>query len=102
MFGSGQIAGQRPRPKSLPRYISWYINGYGRPRTSLDLISKMRPGHGQIAGAGGGLLATTEQMATRHVPRGPISIHALCRLRPPRVRETVVVNTVSHQVLRSP
>jgi hypothetical protein len=47
MFGSGQIAGQRPRPKSLPIYISWYINGYGRPWTSSDVNLRIRLLHGQ-------------------------------------------------------
>ena len=61
-------AGQSPRPKSLPIYISWYINGYGRPWTSLDVNPRIRPVHGQIAGTGGGLLATTDHMAGRHVP----------------------------------
>jgi hypothetical protein len=61
MFGSGQIAGQRPLPKSLPIYISWYINGYGRPWTSSDVNPKIRPVHGQIPGTGGVLLATTDQ-----------------------------------------
>jgi hypothetical protein len=36
MFGSRQITSQRPLPKILPIYISWYINDYGRPRTSSD------------------------------------------------------------------
>jgi hypothetical protein len=62
MFGGGQIAGQMPRPKSLPIYISWYINGYGRPWTSSDVNPKIRPLHGQIAGTGGVLLATTDHM----------------------------------------
>jgi hypothetical protein len=68
MFGSGQIAGQRPRPKSLPIYISWYINGYGRPWTSSDVNPKIRPVHGQIPCTGGVLLATTDQMVNRHIP----------------------------------
>jgi hypothetical protein len=36
MFGSRQTTSQRPLPKILPIYISWYINDYGRPRTSSD------------------------------------------------------------------
>jgi hypothetical protein len=37
MFGSRQTAGQTPPPKSVPIYISWYINDYGRPWTPLDV-----------------------------------------------------------------
>jgi hypothetical protein len=36
MFGSRRTTSQRPLPKILPIYISWYINDYGRPRTSSD------------------------------------------------------------------
>jgi hypothetical protein len=36
MFGSRRTTSQRPLPKILPIYISWYINDYGRPRTSPD------------------------------------------------------------------
>ena len=36
MFVSRQTTSQRPLPKILPIYISWYINDYGRPRTSSD------------------------------------------------------------------
>ena len=68
MFGGRYTAGQSPRPKSFPTYISWYINDYGRPWTSLDVNPRIRPVHGQIAGTGGGLLATTDHMAGRHVP----------------------------------
>jgi hypothetical protein len=68
MFGSGQIAGQRPRPKSLLIYISWYSNGYGHPGTSSDVNPKIRPVHGQVPSTGGVLLATTEQMTISHVP----------------------------------
>jgi hypothetical protein len=49
-------------------YISWYINGYGRPWTSLDVNPKMRHVHGHCAGSGGVLLATTDQMVSSHVP----------------------------------
>ena len=63
MFGNRQTTGQSPRPKSLPIYISWYINGYGRPWTPLDVNPKMRHVHGQFAGSGGVLLPTTEQKA---------------------------------------
>ena len=42
----GQITGQRPQPKSLPIYISWYINSDGRPWTSSDVNPKIRPVHG--------------------------------------------------------
>jgi hypothetical protein len=65
MFASGQIAGQMLRPKSLPIYISWYINGYGRPWTSSDVNPKIRPVHGQISGTSGVLLATTDQKANK-------------------------------------
>jgi hypothetical protein len=41
--GSRQTAGQRPRPKSLPIYISWYINGYGGPWTSSDVNPRIAP-----------------------------------------------------------
>ena len=36
MFGSRRTTSQRPLPKILSIYISWYINDYGRPRTSSD------------------------------------------------------------------
>ena len=36
MFDSRQNAAWGPQPKSLPIYISWYINGYGRPWTSVE------------------------------------------------------------------
>jgi hypothetical protein len=49
-------------------YISWYINGYGRPWTPLDVNSKIGHVHGQIAGSEGVLLQTTDQMVTAHVP----------------------------------
>lgn len=67
---------QSPQPKILRVYISWYINEYGRPWTSLDVNPRIRPVHGQIAGTGGVMLPTTEQMATSHVPR-PISMHVV-------------------------
>jgi hypothetical protein len=58
---SRQTAGQGPRPKSLPIYISWYINGYGRPWTSSDVNPRISPVHGRIAGSCGLLPVTTEQ-----------------------------------------
>jgi hypothetical protein len=58
MFGSRQTADQSPRPKSLPIYISWYINDYGQPWTSSDVNPRMRPVHGRFAGTYGLLLAT--------------------------------------------
>jgi hypothetical protein len=64
MLGGRHTAGQSPWPKSLPIYISWYINDYGRPWTSSDVNPMIRPVHGQIAGTGGVLLATTEQKAS--------------------------------------
>jgi hypothetical protein len=48
-------------PPSLPAYISWYINGYGRPWTSSDVNPRISSVHGPIAGHGGALPATTEQ-----------------------------------------
>ena len=39
-------------------YINWYINGYGRSRTSLDMIPEMRHDPGQPAGSCGVLPAT--------------------------------------------
>jgi hypothetical protein len=62
MFDSKQTAGQSPRQKSRPIYISKYINDYGRPWTPVDVNLKIRSDHGQIAGTGGELLATTDQM----------------------------------------
>jgi hypothetical protein len=56
MFGSPQTARQSPRPENVLIYISSYINGYGRPRTPLDVNPKMRHVHGQFAGSGGVLL----------------------------------------------
>ena len=70
MFGNRQTTGQSPRPKSLPIYISWYINGYGRPWTPLDVNPKMGPVHGQFAGSEGVLHPTTEQKAS--APSCPI------------------------------
>jgi hypothetical protein len=67
MFGGRHTAGQSPRPKSLPIYISWYINDYGRPWTSSDPNPTMRPDHGQIAGSCGVLPVTTDQMTDRYV-----------------------------------
>jgi hypothetical protein len=68
MFGSRQTVRQRPRPKSLQIYISWYINDYGRPWTSSDPNPKMRHVPGQIAGSGGVLPVTTEQKASSPSP----------------------------------
>ena len=48
MYGGRQTAGPSPRPKSLPIYINWYINGYGLPRTSSDPNSKTRPDHRRV------------------------------------------------------
>jgi hypothetical protein len=56
------------RPKYLLAYINWYINGYGRPWTSVDLNPKMKLDFGQPAGSGEPLHATTDQMVTAHVP----------------------------------
>jgi hypothetical protein len=63
MLGVLHTTDQSPRPKSLLVYISWYINGYGRPWTSSDPNPRMRPNRGQFAGSGGVLPATTEQKA---------------------------------------
>jgi hypothetical protein len=63
MFGGRNTAGPSPRPESLLTYISWYINGYGRSWTPLDVNPKMRPVYGQFAGSEGVLLAATEQKA---------------------------------------
>ncbi len=54
--------------KDLLAYISCYINGYGRPRTSSDLDPRIRPDLGQIAGSRGTVRVTTDQMANGHVP----------------------------------
>lgn len=56
MFGGRNTAGPSPRPESLLTYISWYINGYGRSWTPLDVNPKMRPVYGQFAGSEGGCL----------------------------------------------
>ena len=45
MLDCRQSAGPSPRSKSLPVYISWYINDYGPPWTSSDPNPKMRPDH---------------------------------------------------------
>jgi hypothetical protein len=68
MFSSRQTGDSSPRPKILPTYISWYINDHGQPWTSLDANPRLRLVHGQIAGSYGVLLATTDQMASSHVP----------------------------------
>jgi hypothetical protein len=44
MFDSKQTAGQSPRQKSRPIYISWYINDYGRPWTPVDVNLRSRNG----------------------------------------------------------
>jgi hypothetical protein len=54
-----------PPPNSLSIYISWYINDYGRPRTSSDVNPMIRHVHGRIVGIGGVLLVTTDQMASQ-------------------------------------
>src|SRR5690349_13912566 len=66
--GSRQTAGQSPDRRADLIYISWYINGYGRPRTLLDVNSNVRYIHGQFAGSAGALLPTTNQMANSRVP----------------------------------
>jgi hypothetical protein len=48
MLGSRHTPGRSPRPKMLLIYISWYINGYGLPRTSSDPNSKIRPDYGRV------------------------------------------------------
>jgi hypothetical protein len=63
-----QQADRRSDPASVPIYISWYINDYGRPWTPLDVNPRIRHVHGQIAGTGGVLLMTTEQKAFVTVP----------------------------------
>jgi hypothetical protein len=63
MFGGRRTTGHSLQPESLLTYISWYINGYGRPWTPLDMNPKMRPIYGQFAGSEGVLLPTTEQKA---------------------------------------
>jgi hypothetical protein len=72
MFGSRQTAGQTPPPKSVPIYISWYINDYGRPWTPLDVNPRIRHVHGQIAGTGGVLLMTTDQKVSYSSPSGAL------------------------------
>lgn len=50
-------------------YINWYINSYGRPRTSSDLNLKMRFDlDNQQVVAGEAACATTDHMANIHVP----------------------------------
>ena len=41
---------RRAAPVSSLIYISWYINGYGRPWAPVDVNPKMRHVHGQFAG----------------------------------------------------
>ena len=69
MFVSRQTAGQRPRPKSLLIYISWYINGYGRPWTSSDVNPRISPVHGQIAGFYGGCMRLRIKWPAATFPR---------------------------------
>ena len=64
VFGAVHPAGQSPPTRRALAYIHWYINGYGRPRTSTDPNPTMRPDHGQIAGSCGVLPMTTEQRLT--------------------------------------
>jgi len=61
-------AGQSPRTRNTLAYIHWYINDYGRPRTSTDPNPTMRPDHGQSAGSCGVLPMTTEQKAFVVIP----------------------------------
>jgi hypothetical protein len=63
MFGSRQAASRRPRPKKHPYLHQLVHHGYGRPWIPLDVNPKMRHVHGQFAGSGGVLLATTDLMA---------------------------------------
>lgn len=79
MFGSRQTAGQSTRPKTLPIYISSYINDYGQPWTSSDPNPKMRFVYGRIAGSCRMLLATTDQMASSHVPSARSVSTSWCR-----------------------
>ncbi len=53
-----QVLDKRIRGPSEPAneepagfYISYYINGYGQPRTSSDLDPTIRPSPGQPAGS---------------------------------------------------
>jgi hypothetical protein len=89
MFGSRQTAGQTPPPKSVPIYISWYINDYGRPWTPLDVNPRIRHVHGQIAGTGGVLLMTTDQKVSYSSPSGALvtalSVPTMPRRVPNRV-----------------
>jgi hypothetical protein len=64
VLGERTNNGQSSRPKCTLAYINCYINGCGRPWTSLDLNPEMRPGPGQPAGSGGVLPATTDHMAS--------------------------------------
>jgi hypothetical protein len=68
VLGTHTRAGQSPQTTSSRVYINWYINGYGRPWTSVDPNLTMRPDHGQIADSCGVLLVTTEQMAFVAIP----------------------------------
>ncbi|MGH3780817.1 MAG: hypothetical protein ACRDRO_09380, partial [Pseudonocardiaceae bacterium] len=67
LLTENQVLDERILGPSVPAnetrriYISYYINGYGQPRTSSDLDRRIRPGHGQPAGSGGVLPATTDQ-----------------------------------------
>jgi hypothetical protein len=63
MFRNKQTADGSPPPKIVLVYISWYINGCGRPCTSSDVNLRISHVHGQIVGPGGVLPVTTEQKA---------------------------------------
>jgi hypothetical protein len=67
MLGCRQAPRSEPATQIFPIYISWYINDYGRPRTSLDVISKIMHVHRQIAGPHRVLLPTTDQKSTREM-----------------------------------
>ena len=63
MIGADRPPARASDRRASPIYINWYINGYGRPWTPVDVNPKMRHVHGQIAGSEGVLLPTTEQKA---------------------------------------
>jgi hypothetical protein len=63
---------ERANSESLA-YINWYINGSGRPWTSLDMIPEMRHDPGQPAGSRGVPPVTTDHMAVCPASR-PVTI----------------------------
>jgi hypothetical protein len=62
-----QTTSQRPLPKILRIYISWYINDYGQPWASSDSNSKIWLDHRPMCTSWWVLHPTTDLMVNRRL-----------------------------------